>query len=122
MIGGQQQTVVHLQPIFAALAPGVKTAPRTEGRTGQPGTAEVGYIHCGPEGARHFVKVVHNGIEYGMMAAYAEGFNLLRHVNIGGVSHQADAETTPLSEPNAFRYDIDVAEVAELWRRCSVVG
>ncbi len=122
MIGGQQQTVAHLQPIFAALAPGVETAPRTEGRTGQPSTAEIGYLHCGPEGAGHFVKMVHNGIEYGMMAAYAEGFNLLRHANVGGVSHHADAETTPLREPDAFRYDIDVAEVAELWRRGSVVG
>ena len=122
MIGGQQQTVAHLQPIFAALAPGVETAPRTEGRTGQPSTAEIGYMHCGPEGAGHFVKMVHNGIEYGMMAAYAEGFNLLRHANVGGVSQQTDAETTPLREPDTFRYDIDVAEVAELWRRGSVVG
>ena len=122
MIGGQQQTVARLQPIFAALAPGVATAPRTEGRTGQPGTAENGYLHCGPEGAGHFVKMVHNGIEYGMMAAYAEGFNLLRHANVGGVSRQVDAETTPLREPETFRYDIDVAEVAELWRRGSVVG
>lgn len=122
MIGGQKKTVAHLQPIFVALAPGVETAPRTEGRAGQPSTAEVGYLHCGPEGAGHFVKMVHNGIEYGMMAAYAEGFNLLRHANVGGVSHQTDAETTPLREPDAFRYDIDVAEVAELWRRGSVVG
>ena len=122
MIGGQQQTVAHLQPIFAALAPGVETAPRTEGRTGQPSAAEIGYLHCGPEGAGHFVKMVHNGIEYGMMAAYVEGFNLLRHANVGGVSRQVDAETTPLREPEAFRYDINVAEVAELWRRGSVVS
>ncbi|MGB8516674.1 MAG: decarboxylating 6-phosphogluconate dehydrogenase [Gallionella sp.] len=122
MIGGQKKTVAHLQPIFASLAPGVETAPRTEGRSGQPSTAETGYLHCGPEGAGHFVKMVHNGIEYGMMAAYAEGFNLLRHANVGGVSRQVDAETTPLREPETFRYDIDVAEVAELWRRGSVVG
>lgn len=122
MIGGQQQTVAKLQPIFAALAPGVETALRTEGRTGQPSTAEIGYLHCGQEGAGHFVKMVHNGIEYGMMAAYAEGFNLLRHANVGGVSRQTDAETTPLREPDTFRYDINVAEVAELWRRGSVVG
>ncbi|BBJ22632.1 phosphogluconate dehydrogenase (NAD(+)-dependent, decarboxylating) [Candidatus Nitrotoga sp. AM1P] len=122
MIGGQQHTVAHLQPIFAALAPGVETAPRTEGRNGQPSTAEIGYLHCGPEGAGHFVKMVHNGIEYGMMAAYAEGFNLLRHANVGNLSHRVDAETTPLREPEAFRYDINVAEVAELWRRGSVVS
>lgn len=122
MIGGQKKTVAHLQPVFAALAPGVDSAPRTEGRSGSPSAAENGYLHCGPEGAGHFVKMVHNGIEYGMMAAYAEGFNLLRHANIGGVSRHADAETTPLREPEMFRYDIDVAEVAELWRRGSVVG
>jgi 6-phosphogluconate dehydrogenase len=122
MIGGQQQTVDHLQPIFSTLAPGVETAPRTEGRTGTLSTAEIGYLHCGQAGAGHFVKMVHNGIEYGMMAAYAEGFNLLRHANIGGVVRQTDAETTPLREPDAFRYDIDVTEVAELWRRGSVVG
>lgn len=122
MIGGDPIAVSRLQPIFAALAPGVETAPRTEGRTGSPGNAEVGYLHCGPAGAGHFVKMVHNGIEYGLMAAYAEGFNLLRHANVGGAERQADAETTPLREPDAFRYDIDVAEVAELWRRGSVVG
>ena len=122
MIGGQKKTVDHLQPIFAALAPGVETAPRTEGKSGAPSTAEMGYLHCGPEGAGHFVKMVHNGIEYGMMAAYAEGFNLLRHANVGGATHQIDAETTPLREPETFRYDIDVASVSELWRRGSVVG
>lgn len=122
MIGGQQHTVARLQPIFTALAPGVETAPRTEGRSGQPSTAEIGYLHCGPEGAGHFVKMVHNGIEYGMMAAYAEGFNLLRHANVGNLSHGVDAETTPLREPETFRYDINVAEVAELWRRGSVVS
>ena len=122
MIGGQQKTVAHLQPIFASLAPGVEAATRTDGYTGQPSPAEIGYLHCGPEGAGHFVKMVHNGIEYGMMAAYAEGFNLLRHANVGGVSRQVDAETTPLHNPDAFRYNIDVAQVAELWRRGSVVG
>ncbi|MDP2761907.1 MAG: decarboxylating 6-phosphogluconate dehydrogenase [Sideroxyarcus sp.] len=122
MIGGQPQTVAHLQPVFSALAPGVETAPRTEGRSGALSTAEIGYLHCGQAGAGHFVKMVHNGIEYGMMAAYAEGFNLLRHANIGGAVRQTDAETTPLREPDAFRYDVDVAAVAELWRRGSVVG
>lgn len=122
MIGGDQDAVTHLQPVFAALAPGIDTAPRTEGRSGTPGAAENGYLHCGPAGAGHFVKMVHNGIEYGLMAAYAEGFNLLRHANVGGISRQADAETTPLRDSAEFRYDIDVAEVAELWRRGSVVG
>jgi len=122
MIGGQKKTVEHLLPIFSSLAPGVETAPRTEGYNGQPSTSENGYLHCGAEGAGHFVKMVHNGIEYGMMAAYAEGFNLLRHANVGGETHQVDAETTPLREPEAFRYDIDVASVAELWRRGSVVS
>jgi len=122
MIGAQQQTYAHLQPIFASLAPGVETAPRTEGASGTPSSAEEGYLHCGPEGAGHFVKMVHNGIEYGMMAAYAEGFNLLRHANVGGAAREVNAETTPLREPDAFRYDIDVAEVAELWRRGSVVS
>lgn len=122
MIGGSEQAVSRLQPVFEALAPGAGAAPRTEGRNGLPGSAEMGYLHCGPAGAGHFVKMVHNGIEYGLMAAYAEGFNLLRHANAGEVAHQADAETTPLREPEAFRYDIDVAEVAELWRRGSVVG
>ena len=122
MIGGQPQTVVHLQPIFSTLAPGVETAPRTEGRTGGLSTAEIGYLHCGQAGAGHFVKMVHNGIEYGMMAAYAEGFNLLRHANVGGISCEVNAETTPLREPETFRYDINVAAVAELWRRGSVVS
>ena len=122
MIGGDREAVSHLQPIFASLAPGIEAAPRSEGRSGKPDSAEQGYLHCGPAGAGHFVKMVHNGIEYGLMAAYAEGFNLLRHANAGGAAHQADAETTPLREPEAFRYDIDVAEVAELWRRGSVVG
>lgn len=122
MIGAQRSTFTHLQPVFVSLAPGVATAPRTDGLTGQPGTAEQGYLHCGPEGSGHFVKMVHNGIEYGMMAAYAEGFNLLKHANVGGVSREVNAETSPLREPEAFRYDINVAEVAELWRRGSVVS
>ncbi len=122
MIGAQPQTYAHLQPIFASLAPGVATAPRTAGCSGAPSTAEEGFLHCGPEGAGHFVKMVHNGIEYGMMAAYAEGFNLLRHANVGGAVREVNAETTPLREPETFRYDINVAEVAELWRRGSVVS
>jgi 6-phosphogluconate dehydrogenase len=122
MIGGEQVAVARLQPIFAALAPGVECSPRTDGLSGTPTSAEQGYLHCGPVGAGHFVKMVHNGIEYGLMAAYAEGFNLLRHANIGTTEMQVDAETTPLREPETFRYDIDVAEVAELWRRGSVVG
>ncbi|GAB1233113.1 phosphogluconate dehydrogenase (NAD(+)-dependent, decarboxylating) [Ferrigenium sp. UT5] len=122
MIGAQAQTFARLQPVFVSLAPGVESAPRTEGKAGQPSSAEQGYLHCGPEGAGHFVKMVHNGIEYGMMAAYAEGFNLLKHANVGGAKRETDAETTPLREPEAFRYDINVAEVAELWRRGSVVS
>jgi 6-phosphogluconate dehydrogenase len=122
MIGGDREAVSRLQPVFEALAPGLEAAPRTEGMAGEPGEAEKGYLHCGPAGAGHFVKMVHNGIEYGLMAAYAEGFNLMRHANVGAASHHADAETTPLREPEAFRYDIDVAAVAELWRRGSVVS
>ncbi len=122
MIGGDQASVSRLQPIFSTLAPGVETAERTEGRDGTPSTAEQGYLHCGPAGAGHFVKMVHNGIEYGLMAAYAEGFNLLRHANVGGVKQSADAETSPLREPETLSYDINVSEVAELWRRGSVVG
>jgi 6-phosphogluconate dehydrogenase len=122
MIGGDNQAVARLDPIFASLAPGVGDAPRTEGRSDTPGSAEQGYLHCGAVGAGHFVKMVHNGIEYGLMAAYAEGFNLLRHANIGGQAHEINAETTPLRDPEEFRYDINVAEVAELWRRGSVVG
>jgi len=122
MIGGDQASVSRLQPVFATLAPGVETAERTEGRDGTPSSAEQGYLHCGPAGAGHFVKMVHNGIEYGLMAAYAEGFNLLRHANVGGVKQSADAETSPLREPETLSYDINVSEVAELWRRGSVVG
>jgi 6-phosphogluconate dehydrogenase len=122
MIGGDKEAVVCLRPVFEALAPGVDSAARTEGRSGTPGSAEQGFLHCGAAGAGHFVKMVHNGIEYGLMAAYAEGFNLLRHANVGGEKHHTDAETSPLREPETLRYDINVSEVAELWRRGSVVG
>ncbi len=122
MIGGPDSVVQRLEPVFAALAPGRGDIPRTEGRTGEPVQAELGYLHCGPAGAGHFVKMVHNGIEYGIMAAYAEGFNLLRHANIGNQDHSHDAETAPLSNPRDFQYDIDTAAVAELWRRGSVIS
>jgi 6-phosphogluconate dehydrogenase len=126
MIGGEPQPVRRLEPVFAALAPGVDAAPVTAGASW--GTAERGYLHCGPSGAGHFVKMVHNGIEYGLMAAYAEGMNLLRHANAGvtkdragALEHRGDAETAPLEHPEAFRYDFDVAAIVELWRRGSVV-
>ncbi len=124
MIGGPEEAVRRLDPIFQALAPGRDSAPRTPGRDQAPGTgtAEDGYLHCGPSGAGHFVKMVHNGIEYGLMAAYAEGLNILWHANAGGQEHEADAETTPLRDPQYYRYDIDTAEVAEVWRRGSVVS
>ncbi|MBV9659569.1 MAG: decarboxylating 6-phosphogluconate dehydrogenase [Acidimicrobiales bacterium] len=123
MIGGEEAVVARLGPIFKTIAPGVGAAPRTEGRTGEPSTAEQGYLHCGPNGAGHFVKMVHNGVEYGIMAAYAEGLNILHKANIGNDPNVvADAETTPLSNPDYYKYDIEVAEVAELWRRGSVVA
>ncbi len=122
MIGGEAGPVHHLTPIFSALAPGVGDIPRTAGQQGDPAPAEQGYLHCGVCGAGHFVKMVHNGIEYGLMAAYAEGFNLLKHANVGKHSADIDAETTPLREPEAFQYDIDVAAVAEVWRRGSVIS
>ncbi len=122
MVGGESDPVTRLQPIFTDLAPGLQAASRSPGREGDPTPAEQGWLHCGAAGAGHFVKMVHNGIEYGLMAAYAEGFNLLRHANIGGSGRDEDAETAPLREPEAFQYDIDVAEVAELWRRGSVVS
>jgi 6-phosphogluconate dehydrogenase len=123
MIGGEDDIVQHLDPIFATLAPGVGSAQRTPGRTeANATTAEAGYLHCGPVGAGHFVKMVHNGIEYGLMAAYAEGLNVLKHANAGSTEREADAETTPLRDPKYYRYDIDVAEVAEVWRRGSVVA
>ncbi len=122
MIGGENAQVKHLQPIFAALAPGVETAPRTPGRVGTPSTAEQGYLHCGPNGAGHFVKMVHNGIEYGLMAAYAEGMNVLHHANAGNQKQTIDAETTPLRNPEFYKYDFDLGAISELWRRGSVVA
>ncbi len=122
MIGGETDVVERLNPVFSALAPGVGDIPRTEGKIGEPSQAEQGYLHCGPPGAGHFVKMVHNGIEYALMAAYAEGMNLLRHANVGDAFRAADAETAPLREPEAFRYSIDIPQVAEVWRRGSVIG
>jgi 6-phosphogluconate dehydrogenase len=122
MIGGETAPVRALEPIFAALAPPLESAPRTPGRVGQAAAAERGYLHCGGAGAGHFVKMIHNGIEYGLMAAYAEGLSILRHANVGSGGHEADAETTPLRDPEHYRYDFDVAAVAELWRRGSVVS
>ena len=121
MIGGEAEVVRHLDPIFAALAPGIETSPRTLGREGRGGTAEQGYLHCGPTGAGHFVKMVHNGIEYGLMAAYAEGMGILTHANAGNAEHEADAETAPLRDPQFYRYDFDLPDVAEVWRRGSVI-
>ena len=122
MVGGENEVVTRLDPILRTIAPGVDSAPRTPGRTGEPSTAEQGYLHCGPVGAGHFVKMVHNGIEYGMMASIAEGLSILEHADVGTRPQTADAETTPLRDPQAYAYDIDVAEVAELWRRGSVIG
>jgi len=122
MIGGADEAVERLDPIFRTLAPGVDSAVRTPGRSGAPTPAENGYLHCGPVGAGHFVKMVHNGIEYGLMAAYAEGLNILHKANVGGGTAEASAEVAPLREPEYYRYDIDVAEVAEVWRRGSVVA
>jgi 6-phosphogluconate dehydrogenase len=122
MIGGEEEAVKRLDPIFAALAPGVAEAPRTPGREKIGGTAEQGYLHCGPNGAGHFVKMVHNGIEYGLMAAYAEGLNVLRHANVGKKQQAEDAETTPLRHPEEYQYDLNLRDVAELWRRGSVIA
>ena len=123
MIGGEKDIVQRLDPIFATLAPGSGSADKTPGREGRGTTAERGYLHCGPNGAGHFVKMVHNGIEYGMMAAYAEGLNILKHAGIGNeAASTADAETTPLREPAAYRYDLDLPDVAEVWRRGSVIA
>jgi len=122
MIGGPDGAVERLDPIFATVAPGVDSAERTPGRGGDPGPAENGYLHCGPSGAGHFVKMIHNGIEYGIMAAYAEGLNILKNANAGKVERTADAETAPLDHPEYYQYDIDIPEVAEVWRRGSVVG
>ncbi len=122
MIGGEDEVVARLAPIFASIAPGVDAAPRTPGRTGEPSQAEHGYYHCGPNGAGHFVKMVHNGIEYGLMAAYAEGLNVIANADAGLRQRDADAETAPLERPELYRYDVDTTEVAEVWRRGSVVG
>jgi 6-phosphogluconate dehydrogenase len=122
MIGGETEVVRRLDPIFAALAPGVAAAARTPGREKAGGTAEQGYLHCGPAGAGHFVKMVHNGIEYGLMAAYAEGFNILKHANVGKDAQDVDAETTPLRNPELYQYDLNLADVAEVWRRGSVIA
>jgi len=122
MIGGDKAVIEHLDPIFATLAPGRDAAPRLPGRERVGGTAEHGYLHCGPPGAGHFVKMVHNGIEYGVMAAYAEGLNILHHANAGRSEHAVDAETTPLRHPEEYQYDFDLRDVAELWRRGSVIA
>ncbi|HEU4563699.1 MAG TPA: hypothetical protein VFS05_03580, partial [Gemmatimonadaceae bacterium] len=120
--GGEAEVVRRLDPIFAALAPGEGSIPRTAGREGRGGTAERGYLHCGPHGAGHFVKMVHNGIEYGLMAAYAEGLGILHHAGIGAHREAADAESTPLREPELYQYDFDLADITELWRRGSVIS
>lgn len=122
MIGGQKQAVERLNPVFTTLAPGIDAAPRTPGREKSGGTAEHGFLHCGPSGAGHFVKMVHNGIEYGLMAAYAEGLNILRHANVGTLGRETDAETTPLRNPEFYQYDLDLADITEVWRRGSVVA
>jgi 6-phosphogluconate dehydrogenase len=122
MIGGDAAAVRRLEPIFAALAPGIASAPRTPGRDKASGTAELGYLHCGPAGAGHFVKMVHNGIEYGLMAAYAEGLSILHHANVGKQRSAADAETTPLRHPEYYQYDLNLADIAEVWRRGSVIA
>jgi 6-phosphogluconate dehydrogenase len=122
MIGGEAAIVEHLDPIFAALAPGAGDIPRTPGRETMGGTAERGYLHCGPNGAGHFVKMVHNGIEYGLMAAYAEGLGVLRDANVGKQDHAVDAETTPLRDPDHYQYDMNLRDIAEVWRRGSVIA
>jgi len=122
MIGGEKEIVQHLSPIFASLAPGVGTAPRTPGRDKNESTAEQGFLHCGPQGAGHFVKMVHNGIEYGIMAAYAEGLNILRNADTGKRQRATDAETAPMRNPEFYQYELDLPEIAEVWRRGSVIG
>ena len=122
MIGGEDRVVKHLDLVFRSIAPGVKAAPRTPGKQGTPGPAEHGYLHCGPTGAGHFVKMVHNGIEYGLMAAYAEGLNILRNANAGKRLRNTDAETAPLRNAEYYQYDLDLPEIAEVWRRGSVIG
>jgi len=122
MIGGDKSIVEHLNPIFKALAPGVDAAPRTPGTSGEPSTAENGYLRCGSNGAGHFVKMVHNGIEYGVMAAFAEGLNIIRNANAGKTKQEVDAETTPLRRPELYQFDMNMVDVAEVWRRGSVIG
>ena len=122
MIGGEKEVVQHLDPIFSALAPGIGDIPRTPGREKHDGTAEQGYLHCGPNGAGHFVKMVHNGIEYGIMAAYAEGLAVLRSANVGKQETKIDAETTPLRDPEHYQYELDLRNIAEVWRRGSVIA
>ncbi len=122
MIGGEAEVVERLTPVFAALAPGVEAAARTRGRSGAPALAEQGFLHCGPHGAGHFVKMVHNGIEYGLMAAYAEGLNVLRNANAGKREPAVDAETTPLRHPEFYQYEMNLPQIAEVWRRGSVIG
>jgi 6-phosphogluconate dehydrogenase len=122
MIGGETDVVKHLDPIFSTLAPGAGDIPRTPGREQVDGTAEQGYLHCGANGAGHFVKMVHNGIEYGLMAAYAEGLSILRDANVGKEQHEIDAETTPLRDPEHYKYDLNLRDIAEVWRRGSVVA
>jgi 6-phosphogluconate dehydrogenase len=122
MIGGEAPVVAHLDPLFAALAPGRGDIPATQGREGARSTAEQGYLHCGPNGAGHFVKMVHNGIEYGIMAAYAEGIGVLRSANVGKLTHAADAETTPLRDPEHYQFDFNLPDITELWRRGSVIA
>jgi 6-phosphogluconate dehydrogenase len=122
MIGGETSVVEHLDPLFASIAPGVDAAPRTPGRTGDPSPAEKGYLHCGPNGAGHFVKMVHNGIEYGLMAAYAEGLNVLAHADVGSKSAEHSAEIAPIEQPQYYKYDLDIGAVTEVWRRGSVIA
>jgi len=122
MIGGEDAVVQHLDPIFATLAPGRGDVPRTPGREKIGGTAEQGYLHCGPNGAGHFVKMVHNGIEYGLMAAYAEGLNVLKNADVGKQQHEVDAETTPLRDPEHYQYELNLRDVTEVWRRGSVIS
>ena len=122
MVGGNEEAVAQMEPLFTTLAPGIGSAERTPGRVGEPTTAENGWLHCGPSGAGHFVKMVHNGIEYGLMASYAEGLNILAKANVGSADHAKDAETAPLAEPQYYRYDLDLAAISEVWRRGSVVA
>jgi 6-phosphogluconate dehydrogenase len=122
MIGGEAEVVAHLTPVFAALAPGAGSVPRTPGRDGALASAEQGFLHCGPSGAGHFVKMVHNGIEYGVMAAYAEGLNILRHADVGKRARAADAETTPLRDPEFYQFEMNLPDITEVWRRGSVIG